>query len=205
MLPSRPKPGPRDFSFLQSSQLLNPHDLVTVCTALATHLDEGTPEAADWHRRLAQALFEHFGLSGLPQAHAASMAESGSELRHNLGDHEVRPLAAGFELANAWRYRKQLLALALPVGLLEGHPFWFTFPRRLPEALRPIAESVSDRLLRHAHAAEDLVSELDRVIVAMWGCPVELLDSSVMAETLVAQGLTLPPPPPRDDDDWSSH
>ena len=200
MLPNRPKSGPRDFTFLNSPGPLYPHDLVTVCVALASHLDDGTPEQADWFRRLAQALFNHFGLSELSQARAVVAATSGSDLRQELGDREVRPLAAGFELANAWRYRKQLLAHPLPSGVLEGHPFWFTFPSKLPAAVRPMAERVSDGLLAHAHAAESLVSQLDRVIVALWGCPVEQLDSAVTAGMLTEQGLKLPAPPPRDDD-----
>ncbi|RKH42595.1 hypothetical protein D7Y23_30935 [Corallococcus sp. AB050B] len=200
MLPSSPKSGPRDFSFLNSPVPMYPHDLVTVCAALATHLDDGRPEQAGWYRRLAQALFKHFGLSDLSQARAVASAARGSELRQELGDRDVRPLAAGFELANAWRYRKQLLAHPLPSGVVEGHPFWFTFPSKLPAAVRPLAERVSDGLLAHAHAAESLVSQLDRIIVSLWGCPFEQLDSAVTAAALEAQGLTLPPPPPRDED-----
>ncbi|AFE06958.1 hypothetical protein COCOR_06502 [Corallococcus coralloides DSM 2259] len=177
---------------------MHPHDLLTVCAALATHLDEDTPQESDWHRRLARALFQHLNLLDLPQARAVASAENGAELRQALGDRDVRPLAPGFELTNAWRYRHQLLALPL-LPLLEGHPFWFTFPRKLPAVLRPMAEHVSDGLLTPALAAERLVSELDRVIIAFWGCPVEQLDSSVTAAALEAQGLDLPQPP-RDED-----
>ncbi|NOK19002.1 hypothetical protein [Corallococcus carmarthensis] len=129
MLPSKPKSGPRSFAFLRTDELLHPHDLVTVCAALATHLDEGTPQEADWHQRLADALFQHFGLSDLPQAHAAASVASGTELRQALGDRDVRPLATGFELANAWGFPVEQLDSSVTTGALEAKGLALPSPR----------------------------------------------------------------------------
>jgi hypothetical protein len=101
-------------------------------------------------------------------------------------------------LANAWRYRGQLLALPTPgKGLLEGHPFWLSLGnRRGPEAIRPLADSVSDRLLTHALAAERIVADIDRVIVSLWGCPFDGLEAQVRVDELAAAGLHVPGPRP---------
>jgi hypothetical protein len=194
MLSHGRKFGPREYEYLREHEVLRPRDLVTISEALAGYLQRGHETQTHWHRCLGLALFERFGLGELPRNRAFAEATSGPELMRALGAIEA---AWGDPVANAWRYRHQLLALPAPSsGHLEGHPFWLSFPSRIPEPLRPLAESVSDDLLAHALAAEKLVWELDRVLVALWGCPVERLDSTVTVAELVATGLRVPTPPP---------
>jgi len=200
MLYHQPKDGPWEYEDLREpSDVLRPRDLVTVVAALAGYLRRAEAKAVQRHRALALALFTCFGLEALPQREQVEQATDGEALLVALGAEE-RP---GDPLAHAWKYRRQLLAMPTPsAGHLEGHPYWLSFPSRLPDLIRPLAERVSDRMLAHARAAADIVRELDRVIVSLWGCPLERLDDTVTLAALTAQGIDFSPPRSNHFDDW---
>lgn len=96
-------------------------------------------------------------------------------------------------LGRAWMLRSRLLSLPeLGEGVLEGHPFVLAFGRSsIPEPLRPMAEQLANALLEHARAAHPIAAQIDRSIVALWGCPLERLDAQVTVGELEAAGLKI--------------
>ncbi|MCP3098920.1 hypothetical protein LZ198_08530 [Myxococcus sp. K15C18031901] len=199
MLYHQPKDGPWEYEDLREpSDVLRPWDLVTVVAALAGHLRRAEAKAAQRHRALALALFACFGMDGLSQREQVERATDGEALLVALGAEDK----VGDPLAHAWKYRRQLLAMPNPRGHLEGHPYWLSFPSRLPDLVRPMAERVSDRMLAHAQAAAEIVRDLDRVIVSLWGCPPERLDDAVTLARLASQGIDFEPPRSNHFDDW---
>lgn len=182
---------PRDYCYLEPTSTLSPADLVTIASDLARFMDWERDDLAGWYRPLALALFEQLELLHLPQLKAVASAKSGSELRKALGVVEEPDWNDG--LGRAWVLRERLLALpGFGAGTIEGHPFLLAHGRdSLPVPVRPLARGVSDALLEHAKQALDLARELDRVIVALWGCPVERLEQKVRVSQLEKAGLEL--------------
>ena len=95
--------------------------------------------------------------------------------------------------------RRRLLALSnQAVGVLEVNPFMLAIPPEIPESIQPLAESISLQFASQTRAADKLAVEIDRTIVALWGCPVGRLDAQVKVSELLVAGLKLQQSGPRD-------
>ncbi|WP_163992670.1 hypothetical protein [Pyxidicoccus caerfyrddinensis] len=192
MQPRIPPFVPSDYTWLSGSEVLRPADLVTIGAGLAWCLEMKREDLSGWYRPLGLALFERLGLTGLPQYRAVAEETRGPELLRALGVAEGFPNRSN-ALGRAWMFRASLLAFPDHAsGVLEGHPYQLAiFNRGIPEALKPLAEQTADALIAHCRAANELARELDRAIVALWGCPLEWLDAQVTVAELVAAGLAL--------------
>ena len=183
--------GGRNFDNLDSSSVLEPVDLVTICADLAWMLDAKREDLVDWYRPLGIALFERFGLAHLPQRRAFAEATQGADLMRALGAVDTPNWFDG--LGRAWSFRRPLLALPnLVAGVLEGHPFQLSVRHReMPPPLRPMAEDIANDLLSHSFASVELAQHLDQMILLLWGCPQDRLEQKVTGAELAAAGLKL--------------
>ncbi|SEU27337.1 hypothetical protein SAMN05443572_107434 [Myxococcus fulvus] len=182
---------PRDYRLLFESEVLEPADLVTICSALAWMYERRYDELVGWYRALAGVLFERFGLQALRQRHASQSLTSGPELLQALGVVESPDWADA--LGRSWWMRSLVLGLPeIASGVLAGDPYQLAIRRsQMPADLAPFAADVAEELAAHAKAGNALARKLDRAIVALWGCPVERLDQRVTVAELVAGGLEL--------------
>jgi hypothetical protein len=180
---------PRDYRDLNPGDVLEPADIVAVTSDLAYLLGWVRPDLTGWYRALALALFERFGLDHLPlRAAVADATKEGDILSAQAVVPNPDHLPA---LARVSRVREGLLALPFEEDPYEPQPFLLAkHGPKLGPPLESLERKLARRLRDHSEAAKALTRELDRLLIALWGCPPERLDDQVTVEQLIAAGLT---------------